>query len=335
MMGSNDTPDDSADELEQSTDSAKASGDLSVDEPKEKSKGAATSEDLEAADNVVVLYPDRMPKVLGQTVEELPKDLYIPPDALEVFLETFEGPLDLLLYLIRKQNLDILDIPVAQITTQYMEYVEMMRQLRLDLAAEYLVMAATLAEIKSRMLLPREPSEDDEDGQDPRAILVKRLQEYERFRSAAMTIDERPRLERDIFVAYAPFEDKDPVVAQPEVSLDDLVKAFRNVVELAAQRQHFVVGKEVMSVRDRMMKIIAQLQGNTTVRFEDMFDFSEGRMGLVVTFSAILELSRDRIVTIMQPEPFAPITVKQAADSTRTAPTDFDDYVSELDGESV
>lgn len=270
----------------------------------------------ETASNVVALRPAAAePKVLGQRLVDLPSDLYIPPDALEVFLEAFEGPLDLLLYLIRRQNLDILDIPVADITVQYMEYVEMMRHLRLDLAADYMLMAATLAEIKSRMLLPRDENSDEEEGEDPRATLVRRLQEYERFRDAAVLIDELPRLERDIFIAYVPFEDTNPEVPEPSVELDDLVKAFRNVVELAARKQHFVIGREVMSVRERMMAIVERLQSHGFARFEELFDVKEGKLGLVVTFSAILELSKDRVINIVQPDAFAPIHVQRAADS--------------------
>ncbi|MFC1664401.1 segregation and condensation protein A [Pseudomonadota bacterium] len=247
--------------------------------------------------------------VRGKHFNEWPKDLYIPPDALEVFLETFQGPLDLLLYLIRKQNLDILDIPVAEVTRQYVEYVELMRQMRLDLAAEYLVMAAVLAEIKSRMLLPR-PESVEEDEQDPRAALVHRLQEYERFREAAFALEELPRLERDIFLGYGEFVDETPPEKQPDVSLDDLVSAFKNVVELAALNQGFSVEREVLSVRERMTKILSGVGKKEFLRFEEIFEAREGRMGLVVSFIAILELLKENMLVAVQADRFAPIHLR-------------------------
>ena len=247
--------------------------------------------------------------VRGRNFSEWPKDLYIPPDALEVFLETFQGPLDLLLYLIRKQNLDILDIPVAEVTRQYVEYVELMRQIRLDLAAEYLVMAALLAEIKSRMLLPRTESEA-EDELDPRAALVQRLQEYERFREAAFSIEELPRVEREIFLAYGEFVDDTPPVQQPDVSLDELVNAFKNVVELAALNQGFSVEREVLSVRERMTKILSGVSKKEFLRFEEIFEVREGRMGLVVSFIAILELLKENMLVAVQADRFAPIHLR-------------------------
>lgn len=249
--------------------------------------------------------------VKGEVLLQWPEDLYIPPDALEVFLETFEGPLDLLLYLIRKQNLDILDIPVAEITSQYMQYVEMMRAVKLDLAAEYLVMAATLAEIKSRMLLPRH--EEDEDEEDPRAALVRRLQEYERFREAAMDLGDRPRVDRDVFVAWAPFVDSDPPKRLPTVELDDLVNAFQRLLEEAERFRHLQITREVLSVRERMTLILERLQQEEFVRFESLFVKAEGRMGLVVTFVAILELIKEDLLQVIQNEPFTPIHVRAAA----------------------
>lgn len=251
-------------------------------------------------------------EVLGKRFIEWPKDLYIPPDALEVFLETFQGPLDLLLYLIRKQNLDILDIPVAEVTRQYVEYVELMRQIRLDLAAEYLVMAAVLAEIKSRMLLPR-PESADEEEQDPRAALVQQLQEYERFRQAAFTIEELPRVERDIFLAYGEFIDDTPPENLPEVSMDDLVNAFKNVVELAALSQGFSVERDVLSVRERMTKILSGINKKEFLRFEEIFEPQEGRMGLVVSFVAILELLKENMLVAVQSGPLAPIHLRAVA----------------------
>ncbi len=249
--------------------------------------------------------------VLGENFTEWPQDLYIPPDALEVFLEAFEGPLDLLLWLIRKQNIDILDIPVAEITTQYMRYVEMMQQLRLDLAAEYLVMAATLAEIKSRMMLPR-PEIESEDEIDPRAALVQRLQEYERFKHAAESIDELPRLEREIFVARADFVDQGYEAPPPDLTLDELVKAFQNVLEFTARNKHFVVGREVLSVRERMVTILQRLTKSPRLRFIEMIDVAEGRMGVVVTFSAILELSKEASVSLVQEQARDPIYINAA-----------------------
>ncbi len=249
--------------------------------------------------------------VRGTVLQEWPQDLYIPPDALEVILESFEGPLDLLLYLIRRQNIDILDIPVADITRQYMEYVELMHVAKLDLAAEYLVMAATLAEIKSRMLLPKPVDEEYEE--DPRAALVRRLLEYERFRDAAQQLDNLPRLERDIFVARANFEDPISLRLVPKVGLDEIAMAFQQVVERAAHLKHLHVTRELLSVRERMTRILNHLQANEFCRFEELFDMTEGRMGLIVSFIAILELFRDDLIIVVQNQPFAPIHVRTAA----------------------
>ena len=253
-------------------------------------------------------------KINGELLEKLPDDLYIPPDALEVFLETFQGPLDLLLYLIRKQNLDILNIPVALITRQYMEYVELMRHFRLDLAAEYLVMAATLAEIKSRMLLPRPSADEEGDEEDPRALLIKRLQEYERFTQAAREIDERPRLERELFLVTAEFEDHAPVKIESRASLNDLVVAFRNVIDRSEKYQHFAVGHERLTVREKMTAILDRVRTHKMLRFEDFFDPDEGRLGLVVCFMAILELTKENMLIVVQNEPFAPIHLKSVGD---------------------
>lgn len=249
--------------------------------------------------------------VRGEALLQWPQDLYIPPDALEIFLETFEGPLDLLLYLIRKQNLDVLDIPVAEITRQYMEYIELMQAVKLDLAAEYLVMAATLAEIKSRMLLPRHVDEEEEE--DPRAALVRRLQEYERFRQAAFELADHPRVDREIYVSRAPFVDADPPRRLPVVSLNDLAAAFQRVMEQAERLQHLHINRELLSVRERMTMILNRLQDSEFVRFENLFDKREGRMGLVVTFVAILELIKEDLLLVVQNEPFAPIHIRPAA----------------------
>ena len=251
--------------------------------------------------------------VKGEVFDNWPQDLFIPPDALEVFLETFQGPLDLLLYLIRKQNLDILDIPVARITKQYMEYVEMMRKFRLDLAAEYLVMAAMLAEIKSRLLLPRPPADGDEDDEDPRTALVRRLQEYERFSRAGIDLNERPRLERELYLVSADFEDSEPVKIESRASLNDLAVAFRNVLERSEMNKHFYFGRERLTVREKMTQILDRVRTTHFVRFEDLFDPQEGKPGLVVSFMAILELARDDMLIVMQNEPFTPIHLKSVA----------------------
>ncbi len=251
-------------------------------------------------------------KVNGEAILQLPEDLYIPPEALEVFLETFQGPLDLLLYLIRKQNLDILDIPIAEITRQYMAYVEIMRQVKLELAAEYLVMAATLAEIKSRLLLPR-PAEAPEEEADPRAELVRRLQEYERFRLAAENIDRLPRLGREIHLVVVESRHEARTRAQPKVTLTDLMDAFRQVLARAELYRHHRVRLEPLSVRERMTVILTRINAENFTSFESLFDPKEGRLGLVVTFLAVLELIKEALIVIVQQEPFDPIHVKAAA----------------------
>lgn len=250
--------------------------------------------------------------VMGEIMNDWPQDLFIPPDALEVVLDSFEGPLDLLLYLIRKQNLDILNIPVADITKQYMKYVEIMRAANLDLAAEYLVMSALLAEIKSRMLLPK-PKVDDEDEEDPRILLIRRLQEYERFSQAANDIDDLPRMEREIFEANADFEDHDAPEVLPSVTLEQLSRAFENIIERAQANRHMRVTRDMLSMRERMTTILERLQSSEYLRFEELFTLNEGRLGVVVTFVALLELFRDDMLVVIQNEPFAPIHVKAAA----------------------
>lgn len=250
--------------------------------------------------------------VLGEVMSEWPKDLFIPPGALEVVLESFEGPLDLLLYLIRKQNLDILNIPVADITRQYMAYVEIMRAANLDLAAEYLVMAALLAEIKSRMLLPKPKTELD-DEEDPMTALIRRLQEYERFSEAANQIDDRPRMGRDIFKSTAMFDDPLPPQVQADVGLEQLVKAYQAIVDRAESNKHMMVSREMLSMRERMTNILQRLQEQEYIRFEELFTKEEGRLGVVVTFIALLELFRDDMLTLVQNEPLAPIHITRAA----------------------
>ena len=252
--------------------------------------------------------------VNGEPVTELPKDLYIPPQALEVFLEAFEGPLDLLLYLIRRQNLDILDIPLAEITRQYMKYIEVMQELQLELAGEYMVMAATLAEIKSRMLLPRPKAQTDGNEDDPRAELVRRLQEYERFKRAAEDIDKLPRMERDTWSAGAELRDRKVVRLMPQVTLQEMLIAFKEVVVRSEMFSHHHVARERLSVRERMSFILTSLERSSFVEFARLFRPEEGRMGVTVTFIAILELMREGLIEIVQAEPYAPIHVRGAPD---------------------
>ena len=246
--------------------------------------------------------------VQGQPYTRLPQDLYIPPDALEVFLEAFEGPLDLLLYLIRRQNIDILDIPIAEITVQYMEYVDVLRELQIDLAAEYLVMAAILAEIKSRMLLPRVSDEDGEE-EDPRADLVRRLQEYERFKKAAEDLDELPREGRDFVVAHAHSGDRQAVRVPPEVELGDMLDALRDVLSRAELYSHHHIQMEPLSVRERMSIVLDRLREMPYLEFPQLFSIEEGRMGVVVTFLALMELCREGLVDLVQNQPMGPIYI--------------------------
>jgi segregation and condensation protein A len=252
--------------------------------------------------------------VQGHALDSLPTDLYIPPDALEVFLDAFEGPLDLLLYLIRKENLDILDIPIAEITRQYTDYIELMQSMRLELAAEYLVMAAMLAEIKSRLLLPR-PAGDEVDEDDPRAELIRRLQEYERYKQAAENLDELPRTGRDVFQAEADPGEQKVLRLPPEVDLQDLISAFQDVMKRASMYAHHHVQMESLSVRERMSAELNAVQANHFTGFTDLFTVEEGRMGVVVTFLAVLELTKESLIEMTQAEPFAPIHVKAASRS--------------------
>jgi segregation and condensation protein A len=255
--------------------------------------------------------------VNGEPVTELPRDLYIPPQALEVFLEAFEGPLDLLLYLIRRQNLNILDIPLAEITRQYMKYIELMQDLQLELAGEYLVMAATLAEIKSRMLLPRPKTTADGVEEDPRAELVRRLQEYERFKRAAEGIDALPRLERDVWAASADLKDRQVSRVLPQITLQEMLVAFQEVVARAEMFAHHHIQRERLSVRERMGDILSTLESASFVEFARLFRPEEGRMGVTVTFVAILELMREGLIDIVQSEPYAALHVRAAAPARR------------------
>ncbi|KQX99732.1 rifampin ADP-ribosyl transferase [Rhodanobacter sp. Root480] len=248
--------------------------------------------------------------VRGEPMLQMPQDLYIPPDALEVILESFEGPLDLLLYLIRRQNLDILDIPVAEITRQYMSYIELMRDvMRLELAAEYLLMAAILAEIKSRLLLPRPPLEEGLE-EDPRAELVRRLQEYERFKRAAEDIEALPRVERDTVVVHAETGERNVIRLPPPLELTELLLALKDVMHRAELFGHHAIKREALSVRQRMGELLSRLDDNSFHRFESLFDPAEGRLGIVVTFLSMLELAKEMLVEIVQEAPLAPIYVK-------------------------
>lgn len=237
--------------------------------------------------------------VNGQPFETLPENLYIPPDALEVVLEAFEGPLDLLLYLIRRENLDILNIPVAHVTAQYMGYIGMMNTLRFELAAEYLVMAAMLAEIKSRMLLPR-PPEAEEEGEDPRAELIRRLQEYERFKQAAEDIDQLPRLEREMHAPAVQIPSPTQQQKQPDLDLKAVLLAFRDVLQRAEMFASHQIQRETLSVRERMTRVLNQLEGAKFLEFQAFFTVEEGRMGVVVTFLAILELVKEDLLELTQ-----------------------------------
>ncbi len=249
--------------------------------------------------------------VEGEPITELPRDLYIPPYALEVFLEAFEGPLDLLLYLIRRQNLDILDIPIAEISRQYVTYIELMTEMQFELAGEYLVMAATLAEIKSRMLLPRAADSDDEE-EDPRAELVRRLQEYERFKKAAGDIDALERLERDVLQASAEITERPVVTKLPDITLKELLIVFKDALERSTMFAHHHVRREPLSVRERMSNILVTLQKERYVDFQRLFDAREGRIGVTVTFLAILELIKETLIDVVQTEPFGPIHIRAA-----------------------
>ena len=262
-------------------------------------------------DNIgsVMLTEPFLAMVNGTPFNQLPDDLYIPPDALEVFLDLFEGPLDLLLYLIRRQNLEIVNIPIAQITQQYIAYIQLMGALNLELAAEYLVMAALLAEIKSRMLLPRQSAQEDEE-EDPRATLIRRLQEYEAIKIAAEELDLLPRIERDIFEIEVDISPLSVEQQLPDIRLKDMLLAFQDVLKRVDQLSHHQITKEALSVRERMATILANLKGENSLFFSQLFIRKEGRQGVVVSFLAILELGKEGLIEIIQPEPFAEIRVR-------------------------
>ncbi|MBD3669413.1 MAG: segregation/condensation protein A [Gammaproteobacteria bacterium] len=249
--------------------------------------------------------------VQGEAYTKLPKDLYIPPDALEVFLDTFEGPLDLLLYLIKRQNLDVLNIPIAEITRQYMDYVELMKEMRLELAAEYLVMAAMLAEIKSRMLLPRPEHVDEEE--DPRAELVRRLQEYERYKQAAEDVDALPRMGRDVYPVKAWVGEITTDRPEPEVGLQEILLALSDVLKRADMYASHHIQREALSVRERMSEVLGRLDSESYTDFVSLFPVDEGRQGVVVTLLAVLELIKEALIEMIQTEPYGPIHVKAIA----------------------
>ncbi|MFD2368306.1 segregation and condensation protein A [Pseudoduganella sp. GCM10020061] len=250
-------------------------------------------------------------KLYGEPLTRLPQDLYIPPDALEIFLETFEGPLDLLLYLIRKQNFNILDIPLAQVTLQYLKYVEQIRLHNLELAAEYLLMAAMLIEIKSRMLLPQKQAASDDEADDPRAELVRRLLEYEQIKLAAYDLNAIPQVDRD-FTRTEIFIEQSLTPVWPDVDVDDLQRAWADVIRRAKLVQHHKISRQELSVREHMSAILRQLQSSRFVEFSDLFDRGASVPVVVVHFVAMLELAKETLIEITQAEPFAPIYVRLA-----------------------
>jgi segregation and condensation protein A len=274
--------------------------------------------------NEPVQQPLPLAFINGEALIEKPEDLYIPPDALELILEAFEGPLDLLLYLIRKQKFDIVNLPVYQVTQQYMEYVELMKDIKLELAAEYLLMAAILAEVKSRMLLPKRPdAEEDED--DPRAELIRRLKEYERIKHAAQMLDNIPRQERDVFmvnVQTAP--SVEPIRILPNVSLQELVLGFQSAMQRAQAFEHHHIEKETLSTRERMSLILEQISSDHFTGFDELFHASEGKAGVVVTFLAILELAKESLIELVQAQPYSNMHIKMRGPVTYTE--------AELDG---
>ncbi|HHJ35134.1 MAG TPA: segregation/condensation protein A [Gammaproteobacteria bacterium] len=254
--------------------------------------------------------------VQGEPLTVVPQDLYIPPDALEVILEAFEGPLDLLLYLIKRQNLDILEIPLEETTRQYMKYIDLMQSLKIELASEYLLMAAMLAEIKSRMLLPRPAESEDED--DPRAELIRRLQEYERFKTAAQDIDELPRVAREIHLTDVELPELHQDKPVPEVDLRDLLFAFKDAMSRADMYSHHHIQREALSVRERMSNVLSAISADGFTNYTSLFSIEEGRRGVVVTLLAILELVKEQLIDLVQSEAFAPIHLKAAGSENAT-----------------
>ncbi|MBB6523291.1 segregation and condensation protein A [Pseudoteredinibacter isoporae] len=310
-------PDDLNSDIDPEDSDSEAAEDVEVDASGAEAEVSAASESTETGAEGESKQPPsqgEMPFAIvdGKEMTTLPKDLYIPPDALEVILEAFEGPLDLLLYLIRRQNIDILDINVAEITSQYMQYVEMMNAMQFELAAEYLLMAAMLAEIKSRMLLPRSNEVEDEE-EDPRANLIRRLQEYERFKKAAEDIDELPRMGRDIHQGSAQPPDRNLTRPEPEVDLKEVLLALSEVLRRADMFESHHVEKERLSTRERMGQVLDDLSHNQFVPFVSLFKVEEGRLGVVVTFLAVMELIKESLVEIIQSDAFGAIHVKARA----------------------
>lgn len=249
--------------------------------------------------------------IQGEPLTVVPQDLYIPPDALEVILEAFEGPLDLLLYLIKRQNINILDIPLEETTRQYMQYIELMQNLKIELASEYLLMAAMLAEIKSRMLLPRPAESEDED--DPRAELIRRLQEYERFKTAAQDLDELPRVSREIYLTDIELPEIHQDKPMPQVDLRDILFAFKDAMARADMYSHHHIQREALSVRERMSSVLSAIKSDGFTDYTSLFTIEEGRRGVVVTLLAILELVKEQLIDLVQSEAFAPIHLKAAS----------------------
>lgn len=256
--------------------------------------------------------PEVKAVVDGKVLTELPDDLFIPPDALEVLLDSFSGPLDLLLYLIRKQNIDILDIPIVSITKQYLHYIQLMECRRLELAADYLLMAAMLAEIKSRLLLPAPPASEEDEEEDPRMALVRKLQAYEQIKIAAGLLDALPRQERDHFLIQVAPSELEQIIVHPEVELKDIIDAMKSLLQREEQTSHHQVSREALSVRERMSHILLLLQEHNILEFNQLFSIKEGRIGLVVSLLAILELARQSLIVITQNEAFSPIHLQAA-----------------------
>lgn len=256
--------------------------------------------------------PERVVIVAGAEYTDIPEDLFIPPDALEVLLDSFSGPLDLLLYLIRKQNIDILDIPIVKITEQYLQYIQLMEIRKLELAADYLLMAAMLAEIKSRLLLPVSPQTEDEIEDDPRMVLVRKLQAYEQIKLAAELIDALPRQERDNFLVDIQPAIQEQIIVHPDVELSELIAAMKSILIREENFSHHEIAREVLSVRERMTAVLHLLQTNKIVELRQLFNPEEGRMGLVVSLLAILELARQSLLVLTQTQPFAPIHIRAA-----------------------
>lgn len=252
--------------------------------------------------------------IQGEPLTVIPQDLYIPPDALEVILEAFAGPLDLLLYLIKRQNIDILDIPLEEITRQYMHYIDLMQNLKIELASEYLLMAAMLAEIKSRMLLPRSAESDDED--DPRAELIRRLQEYEQFKVAAQDIDELPRVSRDFYLTDIEPPELHQDRPVPEVDLRDILFAFKDAMARADMYTHHHIQREALSVRERMTSVLSAISADGFTNYTSLFSIEEGRRGVVVTLLAILELVKEQLIDLVQSDAFSPIHLKAVGSSS-------------------